>query len=203
MFESWAGMVDVANLWVTLGDDVDVGPEILRRVIHHVEVPLDVRLEDSLEVVADTHVEDHSRGIAGESEPLVECVDQDPRTQVLVERLVDLELLRPLDVVPLVLEIDARFVDVEFVERLNRLQLDEPGPDEPRHDDVLGHLRVGPCRYPERSVQGLAVVGLAESVGVRGREECSAWDTEDRVVLIEFGEDPIRELFHRDGLEAV
>ena len=186
-----------------LGDDVDVLPQILRRVIHDVEVPLHVRLEDPLEVVADAHVEDHSRGITRESELLVECVDQHPRAQVFVERLVDLELLRPLDVVALVLEVDTRLVDVEFVECLDRLQLDEAGTDEPRDDDVLRHLRVGPGCHSERCIQGLSVVRLAESVGLRRREEGSAWDTEDRVVLIEFGEDPIRELFHRDGLEAV
>ena len=70
--------VDVSDLGVALCNDVDVRPEIVRGVFHDVEVPLHVRFEDPLEVVADTHVEDHSRCVTGEAKLGVEGVDQHP-----------------------------------------------------------------------------------------------------------------------------
>ncbi len=105
-------------------------------------------LSDALQVVADAHVEDHPRARAGPAQLVVQGVDQDPGPQILVEGLVDLELLRPLDVVPLVGDVDAGLVDVELVEGLDGLELDQPGTHQPGGDDVLGHLGVGPAATP-------------------------------------------------------
>ena len=118
---------DIADRRLVAGDDVDVRRQVGGGIGHRVEVPLDVRLQDPLEVVADAHVEEHAGRLARPAEPPVEGMDQHPRTQVLVERLVDAQLLRPLDVVALVGDVDARLVDVELVERLDRLELDARG----------------------------------------------------------------------------
>ncbi len=134
--------LDLADGREAAGDDVDVGRQPGRCVGHGVEVPLDVRPADPLEVVADAQVEEDARTLAGEAEVAVERVDEDPGAEVLVERLVDAQLLAPLDVVALVGDVDAGLVDVELVERLDRLELDDAGPGQPGRDDVLGQLGV-------------------------------------------------------------
>ena len=113
----------------------------------------------------------------------------------------DPQLLGPLDVVSLVLDVDTRLVDIEFIEGLNRLEFDESGADQPRDDDVLCHLRVRASSYTERCIESHAVVLDTKPVLVTRYEERGARNSEDRVLLLEFGEHPIRELLHRDGLK--
>ena len=195
--------LDLPDGRVVAGDDVDVGRQVGRRIGHGIEVPLDVRLEDPGEVVAHAHVECDRRPLAGPAEAVVERVDQDPRPQVLVERLMDLELLRPLDVVALVLDVDAGLADVELVERLDGLELDHPGPDEPCRDDVLGHLGVGPGRDAERCVELDAVAAQPVALVGARHEEGGLRDVEQAAPGVELGEDPPAELLHRDRVEAV
>src|SRR5674476_684785 len=52
--------VEVADRRIPPGDDVHVRRQVGRGVRHGIEIPLDVRLADPLEVVADAHVEDHA-----------------------------------------------------------------------------------------------------------------------------------------------
>ena len=86
----WDG--DFTYGWIPIGHDVDVCREVLGSISHHVEIPLHVRLLDASEVIADAHVEHHAR-IAREPEFVVECMDEHPRAEILVEGLVDPELL--------------------------------------------------------------------------------------------------------------
>ena len=195
--------LDLADRREVTGDDLHVRRQVGGRVGHRVEVPLDVRPQHPLEVVADAHVEDHARPLAGEPERPVQGVDQDPGPQVLVERLVDLELLRPLDVVALVLHVDAGLVDVELVEGLDRLELDQASADQPRGDDVLGHLGVGAGRDPERRLELHPVDGRPEAMVRAGDEEGRARHVEQGVVRRQLGEDPARELLHRERMEPV
>ena len=118
-------------------------------------------------------------------------VDQHPGAQVLVEGFEDLELLRPLDVVSLVFQIDARLVDVELVEGLDGLQLEEPGADQPGHDDVLRHLGVRAGGNAKGCLEELAVLLEPETIVFRRDEERRPGYTEDRVLLLELGEDPV------------
>ena len=155
---------DAGDLRVPSGDDVDVCLLVVRSVVHGFQVPLDVGLLDAGQVVADRHVEDHAGTVPGEAELVVQGVDQHPGAQVLVERLIDLELLRPLDVVTLVLDIDAGLVDVELVQGLDRLQLDEAGSHQPGHDDVLRHLTVWSGGDTEWSLQQPAVLGDPKTI---------------------------------------
>ena len=144
---------------------VHVRRQVRRRVGHRVEVPLHVRPQDPLEVVADAHVEDHAGPLAGEAERAVEGVDQHPGPQVLVERLVDLELLRPLDVVALVRDVDAGLVDVELVERLDRLELDQPGARRARRRRCSGPSGcAGRRRRPNGVSSSTPVLAAPEAV---------------------------------------
>ena len=63
------------------------------------------------EVVADADVEQHAGKVTREVQVAVEGVDQHPGSKILVEGLVEGQLLRPLDVVALVLHVDARLCD--------------------------------------------------------------------------------------------
>jgi len=123
--------------------------------------------------------------------------------EVLDEGLLHLELLRPLHVVALVLHVDAGFGNLELIQGLHRLELDEPRATQPGDDDVLGELRVGACRNPDRGIEGLSVDLSRESVGGRRREEEGTGDAEDGVLGLQLIGDPANELFERQGVEAV
>ena len=197
------GDVQVADRRVAPGDDVHGRRQVRRGIRHGVEIPLDVGLADAVQVVADAHVEDHPRTRAGPAQLVVQGVDQDPGPEILVEGLVDLELLRPLDVVPLVGDVDAGLVDVELVERLDGLELDQPRTHQPGRDDVLGHLRVGPGRHPERGLDLHPVLVAPEPmVGTRD-EERRPRHVEERPLLLQLGEGPVGQLLHRDGMKPV
>ena len=127
---------------------------------------------------------------------MVEGVDQHPGAQVLIERLVDLQLLRPLDVVALVLAVDTRLVDVELVEGLHRLQFQKPGSDQPGDDDVLRHLAVRARGNPERGVHFDPVLLDAERIVEAGNEERRARDAEELVLLFQLIKHPIGERLH-------
>ena len=185
------GDVDLADGRVAPGHDLHAGRQVARGVGHGVEVPLHVRRPDAGQVVAHAHVEDHAGTLPGPAEPVVEGVDEDPGPEVLVERLVDLEFLRPLDVVPLVLDVDAGFVDVQLVERLDRLEFDQAGAHQPCGDDVLGHLGVGPGGDAERRLQLDPVFPAAEAMVEAGDEEGLPGHVEDRALLLQLGEDPV------------
>jgi len=109
-------------------------------------------------------------------------MDEDPGVEVLEEGLLHLELLGPLHVVALVLHVDAGFGNLQLVQRLHRLELDEPSTAQPGHDDVLGELRVGTRRHPDGGVEGVSVNLGSKAVGGRGREEEGAGDAEDGVL---------------------
>ena len=125
--DSWLGMSMSRTAGYRSATMSMYAGQVRGSIRHRVEVPLDVRLEHAFEVVADAHVEDHAGALAVPAELVVQGVDQHPGPQVLVERLEDLQLLGPLDVVALVLDVDARLVDVELVERLDGLELEQTG----------------------------------------------------------------------------
>ncbi len=197
------GDVQLADRRQVTGDDLDVRRQPGGRVGHGVEVPPDVGLPDPLEVVADAHVEHDAGALAGEAERAVEGVDEHPGAQVLVERLVDPQLLAPLDVVALVLDVDARLVDLQLVEGLDGLELDQPGAREPRRDDVLGHLGVRPGGDAPRRVELDPELASPEAVVRAGHEGGRYRHAEDGALPLELAERPVRELLHREGAEPV
>ena len=94
--------------------------------------------------------------------------------------------------------------DVELVERLDRLELDHPGADEPGGDDVLGHLGVRAGRHAERRVELDAVTSRTRKRwSGRGTKKAERGTLNSESFWLELGEDPVGELLHRDRVEAV
>ncbi len=129
---------------------------------------------DPGEVVADRQVEDvWSRvgaEVGRERLPRTEDVEHHPRLDVLVERLGDLQLLAPLDVETDGLHVDARSVDLELVEDLNRLQLEHAPTAEPCQHDVLSELTVG-ARCGSHGCRRLASHEIGGQIGSVGDVE--------------------------------
>ena len=110
------------------------------------------------------------------------------RLDVLLERLVERQLLRPLDVVAHRLHVDARPRDRQRVVDLDSLQLDDAAAGEPREHDVLRELRVRAGRRPERR-RGHAAVHADRQIVRRGPgEELARGQVEDRLPLVELPE---------------
>ncbi len=105
------------------------------------------------QVVADAHVEDRAERRILETERPAQHVDQRPGLDVLPRRLLQLELLGPLDVVALVRHVDARAGDFQLVHNLHRLELDKARAREPGADDILGQLGMRPSPRPDGSRQ--------------------------------------------------
>ena len=195
--------LDVVHLGEAAGDDVDAGVALLGAVEQLAQEPAHVRLLDAGEVVADARVEDHARAVALEAEAPVQRMDEHPGADVLVVGLLHPQLLRPLDVVALVLHVDAGLGDLQLVQRLHGLQLDEARTTEPGDDDVLGHLRVGAGGDAEGVVQQLAVLAGLQAAVRRRREERGPWDSEDRAAVVELVEDPGGQVLEGQWVESV
>ncbi len=143
---------------------------------------------DALEIVADAHVE-HGGAVAGrERQHLLEDADQHRALDVLVERLLELELLRPLDVVADGLHVDAGTRDLELVEDLHRLQLEHPAAAEPGQHQVLRHLRVRAGGGAERRRRGVLVEADLEAPLAIAEEELPLGQIEDGSLLFELAQ---------------
>ena len=90
-----------------------------------------------------------------------EEMEGNPGLEVFLKCRIKAQLRGPLDVVALVRGVDARFVDYQGIELLNRFQLEVPSPRKPRGDYVLRQLRMRTRRRADR-------VG-----GGRGKDPCS------------------------------
>ena len=145
------------GLGPSMRDDFYGFTQVVARFFDLVEVPLHVGLTDSGEVIADRKVEDQAGILTRKSQSPVQGVDQDPRVEVLGERLLDPELLRPLDVVALVLHVDAGLGNFDLIEGLDCLEFDEPGATQPGDNDVLGELRVWTGGNSERGLEGMSI----------------------------------------------
>ena len=185
--------LDVGELRELAGDDLLDLAELLRGVGHRVHEPGHAGRLDPLQVVADAHVEDRAERRALPAQHPAEDVEDGPGDDVLVRRLLQLELLRPLDVVALVGHVDAGPRDHQLVHDLHGLQLDEPAAAQPRRDDVLAELGVRPCG---RADGGRQVV--ARPAKVRHGKGCVRFGrVEERAVDIEDGS--LALVFHQDA----
>jgi hypothetical protein len=108
----------------------------------------------AVQVVSDAHVEKTSRG---HTEVASQDLDQHGRFDVLLDRLLDAQLLRPFHVEADAAHVDARSRNAQCVVALHRLQLHEPPAAEPAQNDALRQLRVRPGRRPQRCVDRAAV----------------------------------------------
>ena len=172
-------------------------------VLGPVEKPLHVRLANAFEVIADAQVEHDIGRLTGETEFSMQRVNKHPGARVLLQRLVNLELLGPFDVVAFVLHIDAGLRDVEFVQGLHGLELDITSAAQPGCDDVLRHLRVRPGGRAKGGFKLMTERAGPERVVVRGCEKMPPRDAQDGVVRFQLGEYPVGELRGRDREEQV
>ena len=106
------------------------------------------------QVVADAHVEERA---AVDAEEVRQEIDQHRRLDVLLQRLIDGQLLRPLHVVAYRARVDAGSGDDDRIENLHGLQLHHPRAGQPRQDDVLRQLGVRAGRGAERRGSAAAV----------------------------------------------
>ena len=164
--------------------------------VHH---PVDERTHavglDALEVVADAHVVDNVAEPGRDFERRSpQHLDEHRPLDVLVERLLELQLLRPLDVVADRPHVDARARNLQLVHDLDGLEFHDPAPGEPGEHEVLGHLRVRARGRPERARRRPTMKqhrGVAGGfVGVVAEEPLLARQIEDSVVPVEFGHHP-------------
>ncbi len=177
-------------------------PLLAGAILRAVQEPLHVGLADAGQVVTDAEVE-HDAGAARKAQPVVEGVDQQPGPEVFVEGLVDLELLGPLDVVALVLHVDAGLGDLELVQGLDGLELDVAGPAQPGRDDVLGHLRMRAGGRAERCFQRVTEGLCPERITGIGHEEMPPGDAEYGIPRLEFPENPAEQAISGNWPEPV
>jgi len=79
------------------------------------------RVLDAFQVVAHAHVKDRAQGGVFPAEQTPQDVDQRPGGHVLTGRLLQLEFLRPLDVVAFVGQVNAGPGDLQLVHDLDGL----------------------------------------------------------------------------------
>ena len=120
--------------------------------------------------------------------------DQYPCLDIFARRLPQLELLRPLDVVPLVLHVDAWSRDLQLVHDLHGLELDKAPARQPGAEDILRKLGVWPCGRAERGSQVVPEHVLGDIRGIRiGDVEQRPVDAKDRLVFRELSQDPAQQ----------
>jgi hypothetical protein len=178
--------VEVAKLLVLVGDLLAQSIDDGRRVFHSLDERLHAFGLHAREVVTDAHVEQDrvEAGLHGQTVARVQDLDEHRALDVFLERLLELELLTPLDVEAHGSHVDARARNGQLVEDLNRLELHDPASREPAQDDVLRHLglrsRGGPegCSRPAPvQLNRQILVGVAE-------EALAQWQVEDLLLAL-------------------
>ena len=156
-------------------------------------------LFDAIEVVTHAHVEDKGLGLPLKTriEHLLQQVEGKPGFKILVKRLGQGELGRPLGVEALILGIDAGLFQFETVQDLHRLELDKAPAGQPGSDDVLGQLGMGAGCRANGGLAGftehldLALVLLA--IELRGG------NTENALTLFIFRKNTGQQVLERNG----
>ncbi len=173
------------------------------RVLHPQDERPHPRTTDPLKVVADAHVEDRASALWPEADKAArhEDLDEHARLHVLLERLLERELLRPLDVVADRRRVDARSRDREGVHDLDGLQLEDPRPREEGQDDVLRELRVRARGRTERRGGSVPVERDREVVRPTAAKEVPRLEIEDPAVPRQLLEHPGDEAAKRDRVE--
>ena len=175
----------------------------LRRIfrMHHVvDVAVDLHTLDALEVVADGHVEHEAVGIS-EAIDLRENLQRAPRLDILVLRLPDLQLGRPLLVVAFVRGQDAgtRHAAGQLfaVHLLDGLDLEEARTGHVGRDDVLRQLAVRAGGGAERRLDALTEDGERLARGVIRHV-----NAEDFALTGVFCDDPVHQRPERDRIHS-
>ncbi len=178
------------------GGEIDRAPSLrnlrseslhrLSRIEHPAKKSGNAFSANALQVVAETDVEQWTLGANG-----TRCrqdLDQHRCFDVFLERLLDLQLLRPFDVETHRSSVDAWTRDAQGIEDLNGLQLDDSRAGEPTEDDVLRHLRVRAGRRAERSADAMPVEVDGSVKSRIGEDEVPRGQVEDASLAIELRE---------------
>ena len=175
----------------------------LRRIfrMHHVvDVAVDLHTLDALEVVADGHVEHEAVGIA-EAIDLGEDLQRAPRLDILVLRLPNLQLGRPLLIVAFVRGQNAgtRHAAGQLfaVHLLDGLDLEEARTGHVGRDDVLCQLAVRAGGRAERRLDALTEDGERLARGVIRHV-----NAEDFALTGVFCDDPVHQRPERDRIHS-
>ena len=117
-----------------------------------IQEPLHSGAQDALQIVTYAHVKDEAC-FPGRTptELILENMQHDPGVEIFVKRLIQLQLLGPFAVVPLVGHVDARFGHLQLIQHLDRFQLHIAGPGQPGGDDVLRKLGMRSGRHSQGS----------------------------------------------------
>ena len=140
------------------------------------------RRADAFQVVAHAHVEDGvvaGREFLAQQPRRLQDLEEHRRADVLAQRLLQLQFLRPLDVVADVGGVDARPRDLQLVENLDGLQLDDARAAQPGEHDVLRQLTVRSGGRPERRGGAVAVKVDREIQPGQAAEELALRQVED------------------------
>ncbi len=193
------GLVNVGkSTEVLAGPRVALRPDgRAARVLHVLDVGVDLGALDALEVVADAHVEDEAVGVA-QPELAGDELAGPPGLDVLVLRLGHGQLGRPLAVVALVLGNDAglghALRELLAVHDLDGLELEEARAGHVGGNDVLRELAVRAGGRAEGRLDLLGEDGLGAALVAVGLA-----DAEDRALLGVLGQDPVHKLGKRNG----
>ena len=150
--------VEVAQVREIRGDLAAQPLDLGARVLHALDPGADLGRTDAGQVVADAHVVERVRlaGVAGDAR-CAEHVHEHGARHVLAQAFGEAQLLAPLDVVADVGGVDARPRDRQPVVDLDRLELEDAAPGQPRQHHVLGHLVLRAGRGAERVRRAMAV----------------------------------------------
>ena len=171
----------------------------LRSVLHGFDVMIDLRTADALEIIADGHVE-HKAVRVTVMPDLRHDLQSEPRLDILIERLTDLQLRGPLLVVALVVCKDAgtRHTGGKLctVHLLNGLDFKKARACDVGGDDILRQLAVRACGGAKRAFDL-----LAEDRKRLGRVGDPALvHVEDVAGLLPLCEDPVHQAAERNGI---
>ena len=114
------------------------------RVFHAGDVPLHRLGLNSRQVVTHAHIENEGalRRRHVQIEKTLNEVQQNPRLGVLLPRFVQRQFGRPFGVVPLIVGVNTRFVQLQGVQNLHRLEFDKAATGEIGTQDIDRQLGV-------------------------------------------------------------
>ena len=184
------GVVEIAQRPALFGDLPAQALDDGAAVEHALDERLHARRADAGEVVSHAHVPGQrlEPGRHLHRSALAQDLDEHRPLDVLLERLLQLELLGPLGVQPHRVDVDAGPRDLQLVVDLDGLELLDAAAPQPGEDDVLRHLGLRPGRGAQ-GARGAPAVEVHGEIEVRvARHEATDRQVEDRLLGVELDE---------------
>ena len=174
-----------------------LGPDLgLARVLHALDVGVDLGALDALEVVAHAHVEDEAVRVA-QAKLSGQKLARPPGANILAHGIGHGELGGPLAVVALVGRRDAglghTLGELLAIHHLHGLELEEARTRHVGGHDVLRELRVGAGGWAKRRLDALREDRLGATL-----VDVGLADAKDAAVLLVLAQDPVHQLGKRN-----